>query len=441
MPKTGKWLIHMPNNPGDVVMALFVVDAWKRQYPQAQLHFLTDHECLSLVQNHPQIDKAWCTPRQQIRKAANAEIALHILEDRAGALALENFDGILNLYQGYEGALFLSLIPTRKRIGLCTDQSGEAILLDPASRALFAIPAERSANRFHCIDHYLHMAGLKSKHRPQAQFPPSQIQGIPGAVVLQIGSAWPGKKWPLAYWRDLIQYLLQAQSAPIVLLGSPNEFQENEELAHLHSRIHNYCGKSQLHEIPNLIRGAKLFISGDTFAMHVASALQIPQIALFGPSLARETGPYSSTAWVLSTTHQAGENLEFLNTKILESLHVQDVINTLLGLDTKNILLQAQWSGHHDYQEKLTKSLSPIPQCALRLMHFLKRAQQEPSNSLIHIIEELEKNLAIETHSNYEWEQYRIALKSLNWRKLDSYFAERLELLKQLLTKFDYQKI
>lgn len=435
MPKSEKWLIHMPNNPGDVVMALFVVDAWKTLKPQDEIHFLTDHECLGLVQNHPQIHRAWATPRFELQRIQEADHALEYLTQCADHLAQEAFDGILNLYQGIEGALYLGLIPASKRIGLCLDPSAEAVIYDPATRALFAIPAQRDANPFHCIDHYLAMAGLQVKKRPQAQFPPTQTQPYPGAIALQIGSAWIGKKWPLSSWQNLcVQLLQEFPHCPILLLGSPQEYAENQTLAALDPRIHNLCGHTQLHEIPALLSHCRLLISGDTFAMHVASALRIPQIALFGPSRALETGPYSSAATLLQAPSPICEELPFLNTKILESIPAEDPILLLNGKTTHTPMHQIQWIGYQQlYPTPKTTPTEPCPHKALELHAHLQLYLQNNDYSLVNIIEQLELELAQITHKSYHWEIYRISLRALNWRDLPSYMQARFVLLQKHL--------
>lgn len=119
--------------------------------------------------------------------------------------------------------------------------------------------------------------------------------------VLAPGAEYgPAKRWPPAHFAGLAGTL----STRIVLLGSAKELGLCEEIAGpVNAARPGYClnlaGKTSLAQALSLIAGAGLMVSNDSGLMHVAAALGIPQVAIFGSSSPLHTPPLNSRARVL----------------------------------------------------------------------------------------------------------------------------------------------
>jgi ADP-heptose:LPS heptosyltransferase len=61
------------------------------------------------------------------------------------------------------------------------------------------------------------------------------------------------------------------------------------------------CGKTTLQSLAALIEGAKAVVCNDSGPMHIAAALRVPVVALFGPTDPEKTGPYG---WTDTGTHK-----------------------------------------------------------------------------------------------------------------------------------------
>lgn len=110
----------------------------------------------------------------------------------------------------------------------------------------------------------------------------------------------PAKRWPAAHFAALAQRL----DAPVVLLGSGKEAALCAEIATLAgakaaSRCLNLAGRTALAQAFAFIAGAKAVVSNDSGLMHVAAALGVPQVALFGSSSPLHTPPLNPQAHVL----------------------------------------------------------------------------------------------------------------------------------------------
>lgn len=128
--------------------------------------------------------------------------------------------------------------------------------------------------------------------------------GLPreGYYVLVPGAEYgEAKRWPTARYAELARQL----DAPALVLGSGKEASLGEEIVAQAgaTACRNLAGTTQLDEAFALIAGARAIISNDTGLMHVAAALDRPQVAIFGSSSPEHTPPLSDRARVLWLKH------------------------------------------------------------------------------------------------------------------------------------------
>lgn len=107
----------------------------------------------------------------------------------------------------------------------------------------------------------------------------------------------PAKRWPAARFAELAQQL----DAPVLLLGAGKEAALGAEIAALArgADCRNLAGTTTLTEAFALIAAARRVVTNDTGLMHVAAALDVPQVALFGSSSPEHTPPLSDGAQVI----------------------------------------------------------------------------------------------------------------------------------------------
>jgi heptosyltransferase-2 len=145
--------------------------------------------------------------------------------------------------------------------------------------------------------------------RPRLTVSDAQQQLVLGAhglsaqshVVMAPGAEYgPAKRWPVGHFAALASQL----DADVVLLGSGKERELCDEImraatAQRPGRILNLAGQTSLEQAFALIASARHVISNDSGLMHVAAALDVPQVALFGSSSPEHTPPLSPRAKVL----------------------------------------------------------------------------------------------------------------------------------------------
>lgn len=150
--------------------------------------------------------------------------------------------------------------------------------------------------------------GLESD-RPQLHISPADITATLGELGLQQGAYvvfapgaefGPAKRWPARHFSELAARL----AWPVVLLGSGKEAALCDEIAAPANAAQagkclNLAGKTSLPQALALIAASRNTISNDSGLMHVAAALGVSQVAIFGSSSPLHTPPLSDKATVL----------------------------------------------------------------------------------------------------------------------------------------------
>ncbi|MDH4088643.1 MAG: glycosyltransferase family 9 protein, partial [Nitrospira sp.] len=158
-------------------------------------------------------------------------------------------------------------------------------------------------------------------------------------VAVNVGARWPTKRWPLTSFAAVLDQLYEAQLSPVVVIGSADERPQMDSLKALaQSPFIDLCGEIPLKCLPALLSKATAMITNDSGPMHIAAALGIPVIAMFGPTSASRTGPYGDGHQVLigrvpcspcfSRICRHDPELECLH--LIQPTQVVDVIRPLL---------------------------------------------------------------------------------------------------------------
>jgi heptosyltransferase-1 len=115
-------------------------------------------------------------------------------------------------------------------------------------------------------------------------------------AIINPGAGWGAKQWPAERYAEVARWLTARDVTPLINFG-PGE----EDLAR--EVLHHAPGAQLLQaSMPRLIamtRRATLFIGGDTGPMHLAAALGVAVVALFGPTDPERNGPYCQRRVVL----------------------------------------------------------------------------------------------------------------------------------------------
>ena len=114
-------------------------------------------------------------------------------------------------------------------------------------------------------------------------------------IGLHPGAKYASRRWPPEYFATLADELSSRLDAQIIFTGGDSERSLIERiLRSLHTQAINLAGQTSLGGLAALINRLDLFISNDTGPAHLACALDIPSITIFGPAEYRRWAPLNS---------------------------------------------------------------------------------------------------------------------------------------------------
>ncbi|MFH1059492.1 MAG: lipopolysaccharide heptosyltransferase I [Pseudomonadota bacterium] len=290
---------------GDVVQALPVAMAIRRQHPEARIDWLVERPSAGLLMGHPALDRVLVSPRHELSEDAVA--ALPEVGTFLGKLRSTRYDAVLELQGLIKSAIFARLARSPRKIGF---RGGK----EPAAAWVLGEPLPAYDPERHALERYLDILeplgvmrparpefGLKpdAAHLDQARDALGGLGGQRPLVALHPVAKWESKLWPLAHWVELVR-LLAGQGLDMVLTGSPADAELTAEIARrAGAPVLDLAGRTGLKELAGVLSLADLAVSTDTGVMHLAAALETPVVALFGPTSPGRTGPWGAGHTVL----------------------------------------------------------------------------------------------------------------------------------------------
>lgn len=287
-PRRTRLWIRLPNWLGDVVMAVPLLRALRTSRPDAEITLVAKAAFVPLLERWKLADHVHALPPQGLGYFA------HFRRLRA------HFPDVWLLFTNSPRGDFEAwLSGSRQRFGLVRPGKPRPLLSHG-----FRLPAgfdERAHHQLAVWEKFLEHFGLA--HPPDrsplrvSDTASGLMRGAP--IGLICGSEnMPEKRWPVERWRALITALPNEQ---LVLFGTAKDAVLTTAIAAgFGDRVENAAGRTDLIHFADRLRGCRLLVTNDTGGMHLANALGVPVIALFGPTNPLRTGPvFSSPVQVL----------------------------------------------------------------------------------------------------------------------------------------------
>jgi len=294
-PHRRRILVILLGALGDVVRGLAVVNAIKRSDPSCHITWLVEPASSGVVSLHPEVDEVIVFQRKQ---GVRGVLALR------KALAARSFDVTLDMQRHLKSGFFSWLSRAPQRIGFHPDDTKECNWLFNTSYI------ESRGDSSSKIDHYLSFvtaAGVTPPHVVDAGLSHITLASIGGewAAALQrpymgviLGSSRYSKDWPVEGYQGLLERFSVPGVETVVLLGDASKVEMARQLESVSSpvAIVNAVGKTNLRELVGIIHGAKACVGPDSGPGHIAGALGVPHVTLFGPTPAGRNAPRGSEA-------------------------------------------------------------------------------------------------------------------------------------------------
>ena len=282
LPRRTRFFIRLPNWLGDVVMALPLLRALRTARPDVEFTLI------GKAAFRPLVDVFGLADRFEPLPPHGPGYFLHFYRLRHSYP-----DCYILFTNSVRGDLEARLTGCRQRFGIVRVGKRRPLLTHP-----WNVPAgfdERSLHQLQLWTDFLRHYGLAApidltslNSKPQTPNSKLCFGFIPGSENS------PEKRWPVSHWRTLVEKLLTAHpDAAIVLFGTAGDRPITEAVAQGFdpARIQNLAGQTDLPGFMARLRECHLLVTNDTGGMHLANALGVPLIAMFGPTNPLRTGP------------------------------------------------------------------------------------------------------------------------------------------------------
>jgi heptosyltransferase II len=333
-------IVRMPNWIGDLVMATPILSDLRKAYPEARITAMCRSPICQLLKEDPKIDELFCfskasgfgrrvEKRNVIEKLRKGNYDLGILLTHSFSSAWWFYLGKIQNRLGYEcngrKLLLTHSLPFPSKIQNQHLVVTYKMLLEP-----LGIPITDTPPRLYLTPKEIHDARALLKQQGIAEG--TLIVGInPGATY---GSA---KCWLPERFREVTERLLCDKNIYIVFFGDQATANLVKEICtDLPPRVVNLAGQTNLRQLAALISSCAVILTNDSGPMHIADALGIPIVALFGSTSEVVTGPYRSGTLIhkhveCSPCYQRTCPIDFRCMKSIEAAEVVEAIIKILS--------------------------------------------------------------------------------------------------------------
>jgi lipopolysaccharide heptosyltransferase I len=299
---------------GDVVHALPAAAALRARLPGARLTWIVERREAAILRGNPALHavlpadtRGWRRARTPVGAAAALGAVAELCRHLGGA----RFDVAIDLQGLLKSGLLTAATRAPLRIGFSAAHCRERLnalftnrrvsppaahiveqclaLLEPlgvtAPSVEFPLPVDVPAEAR--IDGFLRRAGLKARSR---------------LVVVNPGAGRPDKRWPAARFAAIAARLTAEAGASVLVVWGPDEVAVAEAIVGTSQPGRALLAPpTDLHELIALLKRASVVVGGDTGPVHLAAALGVPCVGLYGPTSVERNGPYGQTRRALAS--------------------------------------------------------------------------------------------------------------------------------------------
>lgn len=298
--KVRKIAIFQTSFIGDSVLTTPLVKKTAKLFPDSKIVVITRPQTDEIFRPMKEVSEVILNDKKGWNKLAG-------IWKTAQAIKKAGVDIILVPHRSFRSALIAWLSGVPVRIGF-TSSEGWFLYTKTVPFSWMIHDAERNLSLLQGIVKEKFTAEkLNMRYTPSAEENVARLMkdfNLEGKTLVGIhaGSAWPTKCWPMDYFVKLISRLQTEMGVKVVLVGGGKKDADlGEKICQLsEGHAANLCGKTSLSDLMALMEHFKLFITNDSGPMHIATAFDVPTLAIFGPTT-RELGffPYGEGHRVL----------------------------------------------------------------------------------------------------------------------------------------------
>ncbi len=289
-----KIIVFMKNWVGDAFFQFPAIRLIREKYPDAHITCIAPPRCRELLAANPDISEVLEFDEKSTHRSWFKRLAFAFELRSKGP-----WDGAYLLHRSKTRAILLTLAGVKKRFGY---GQGRSFWLTHA--------VDEPKSGLHHVDYFLELlrgchyvipkntryelpVNAPSLEKANQLLKNLNIQGSSHFVCFHLGANWEPKRWPPEHFAALADLLCDAWKIPVLVTGGVNDQPLFDAMRPFvkRARIFPLIGQTSLDGLAALYSQAALVVSGDSGPLHVAAAVGVPVVALFGPTNPALTGP------------------------------------------------------------------------------------------------------------------------------------------------------
>jgi lipopolysaccharide heptosyltransferase I len=313
-PACERLLIVRLSAMGDVIHTLPAAQALREAFPNAMIGWLIEERWADLL-CAPETPRRG--PRSLQRPLVDWVHTINLSGWRKSLFTIPTLQQIARAWNDVRSVHYDVAIDLQGAIrsAVLASWSGAAVVCGASepreSPASIWYTRQVVARGIHVVDQYLSVVDTLAETKMSA--PPVELphdcvaekrianklaeQGIRDYAILNPGAGWGAKRWPAERYGEVARFLAHEGLAPLVNFGPGEKYLAEDVVVASEGTAKPM--KLSISELIALTRRAKLFVGGDTGPMHMAAALGVPVVAIFGPTDPARNGPYGTLSIVL----------------------------------------------------------------------------------------------------------------------------------------------
>jgi len=309
-----KILIIKPSAIGDILHSMPFLYRLKKVYPNIKVSWVVNREYADLLEGNELIDKIYIFERKKWGKKRSFFYTLKEFFNFTNEIKNNKYDLVIDLQGLLRSGLITYLAGVKKRIGLSDSRE--------FSRLFYNHIVNVCDKKRHAVDRYLLVSsyiGIDGIHTKQIRFPikwgvcadkkidkffeNNKINNGDLKIAINPISRWQSKCWIPEKYAQLADYMIESMGAKVIFVGAKSDQENvNRILGLMKNKPISAVGETSLQELAALLKRMDLMVTNDSGPMHMAVAVDIPVVAIFGPTDPQLTGPYGDNNFVLKKT-------------------------------------------------------------------------------------------------------------------------------------------
>jgi len=279
---------------GDIIHALPVLATLRKHYPKSEITWIVKNKFSDLLADNPDLTDVIPFDNNSFLQLINT-------------LRKKKFDVALDLQGLFRSGILAYFSKASHRIGFSKINSRELSHIfynhkvTPPQKAVHVVDKNLSLLESMDISEYIYdfkipISAQDLRFAKDFFASKKLVPERDKIIMLNPGAGWPTKRWPAENFPRLADKLTKYSNAnaKVIMSWGPQEKELIENIrSNMNDRI-TIMPQSTIKQLAAIIKSCDLFVGSDTGPTHLAAALEVPVVGLYGPSDPKRNSPYGT---------------------------------------------------------------------------------------------------------------------------------------------------